>query len=199
MNDSERASLVGLYSERVAELGYDVRSLGWKSREDQTLRFQVLADIADLSNSAVCDVGCGFGDLLPYLSERFRAVQYHGVDICQDLLEIARRRRPDVRFSLADILSPDYSELADWHLLSGALSYKLTDNLAFTERMLGRMLELSSKGVAANFLSTHVNYQHPRNYHHDPCDVFRIAKRLTSKVTLRHDYPLWEFTVYLYK
>src|SRR5215471_17570934 len=120
MNESERTSLVGLYSERVAELGYDVRSLGWKSREEQTLRFQVLADIADLTNSTVCDMGCGFGDLLPYLTDRFGTVQYHGVDICRDLLEIATRRRPDIRFSLADILSPDFSEHAHWHLLSGA-------------------------------------------------------------------------------
>jgi trans-aconitate methyltransferase len=188
-----------LYADRVAEMGYDVRSLGWKSVEDQVMRFKVLADIGDLSNDLVCDVGCGFGDLLPYLRERFGKIEYLGVDITEELLQVARTRTPEVRFLLADILSDSYAEPADWYLLSGALNFKLTDNLAFTERMLAKMLSLSSKGVAANFLSTYVNYQHPRNYHHDPADVFRIAKRLTSRVALRHDYPLWEFTIYLYK
>lgn len=199
MNSDERSTLVKLYADRVAELGYDVRSLGWKSVEDQVLRFKVLADIGDLSNDLVCDVGCGFGDLLPYLQERFGQLRYLGVDITEELLEVARARKPDVRFMLADILADAYAEPADWYLLSGALNFKLIDNLAFTERMLAKMLSLSSKGVAANFLSTYVNYQHPRNYHHDPADVLRIAKRLTSRVALRHDYPLWEFTIYLYK
>lgn len=199
MLPEERASLVKLYADRVAEMGYDVRSLGWKSREDQLLRFQVLADIGDLSDSVVCDVGCGFGDLQPYLSERFRNVQYVGVDLSEELLTVARSRYPALKFAVADILDESYQETADWHLLSGALSYKLEDNLAFTTRMLAKMFALSRRGVAANFLSTYVNYQHPRNYHHDPADVFRIAKGLTKRVALRHDYPLWEFTVYLYK
>src|SRR4051794_27050003 len=145
-------------------MGYDVRSLGWKSVEDQLLRFKVLADIAVLSNDVVCDVGCGFGDLLPYLRERFGHVGYLGVDISEELLTVARTRHPDVRFLFADILADGYSEKADWYLLSGALNYKLADNLSFTEHMLERMLSLTTKGVAANFLSTYVNYQHPRNY-----------------------------------
>jgi trans-aconitate methyltransferase len=199
VNSDERSSLVKLYADRVAEMGYDVRSLGWKSVEDQLLRFKVLADISQLAGDVVCDVGCGFGDLLPYLRERFGSVGYLGVDISEELLAVARTRHPDVRFLFADVLAESYGEKADWYLLSGALNYKLADNLRFTERMLERMLSLATKGVAANFLSTYVNYQHPRNYHHDPADVLRIAKRLTPKVALRHDYPLWEFTIYLYK
>lgn len=199
MEPRERSSLIKLYADRVAEMGYDVRSLGWKSQDEQILRFQILADIGILPTDSICDVGCGFGDLLPYLTGRFGRVGYLGVDICDDLLKVARQRHADTRFLLADVLDDAYSERADWYLLSGALSYKLADNLRFTERMLLRMLSLADKGVAANFLSTYVNYQNPRNYHHDPADVLAIAKRLTPKVTVRHDYPLWEFTVYLYK
>jgi trans-aconitate methyltransferase len=199
MEASERSSLVKLYADRVAEMGYDVRSVGWKSREDQLLRFKILADIANLSGDSVCDVGCGFGDLFPYLVDRFGNASYFGVDICDKLLQVAKTRQPDVRFVLADILDETHADRADWFLLSGALSFKLHDNLAFTTRMLSRMLALANKGVAANFLSTYVNYQHERNFHHDPSDVLRIAKGLTSRVAIRHDYPLWEFTVYLYK
>jgi SAM-dependent methyltransferase len=180
-------------------MGYDVRSLGWKSVEDQLIRFQVLGDIGALGGDLICDVGCGFGDLYPYLVNRFGSLGYLGVDISGELLSLARARHADLRFLLADILDAAYTERADWYLLSGALNYKLENNLAFTERMLTRMFALCNKGVAVNFLSTYVNYQHPRNYHHDPTDVFRLAKGLTKRVTLRHDYPLWEFTVYLYK
>ncbi len=199
MNADERAALVKLYADRVVELGYDVRSIGWKSVEDQVLRFKILAEIGIRAGDSVCDVGCGFGDLEPFLRETVGTVGYAGVDISAELLEVARSRRPNLRFTLTDILDVAYADMADWHLLSGALSFKLEDNLSFTRRMLERMFALSNKGVAANFLSSYVNHQHPRNYHSDPADVFRMAKAITPRVALRHDYPLWEFTIYLYK
>jgi SAM-dependent methyltransferase len=194
-----RDALLKLYADRVAEMGYDVRSVGWKSVEDQVLRFKILSEIGVRAGDSVCDVGCGFGDLQPYLASTVGAVEYAGVDISAELLAVARQRRPDLRFTLADILAEDYTATADWHLLSGALSFKLDDNLAFTRRMLERMFALSRKGVAANFLSTYVNYQHPRNFHYDPSELLRMGKQITPRVALRHDYPLWEFTIYLYK
>jgi SAM-dependent methyltransferase len=199
MNETGKAALLKLYADRVAQMGYDVRSVGWKSREDQTLRFKILAEIGVGVGDSVCDVGCGFGDLYPYLVEAVGPVSYVGLDISAELIEIARQRHPDLRFVLADILADTHTAMADWHLLSGALSFKIEDNLAFTEQMLRRMFALSGRGVAANFLSTYVNYQHSRNYHYDPASIFRMAKTITPRVVLRHDYPLWEFTIYLYK
>ncbi|HVZ71800.1 MAG TPA: methyltransferase domain-containing protein [Polyangia bacterium] len=199
METNERDALLKLYADRVAEMGYDVRSVGWKSVEDQVLRFKVLSEIGVRAGDSVCDVGCGFGDLEPYLTSTIGPVRYAGVDISDELLTVARARHPELRFTRADILDEGYSATADWHLLSGALSFKLEDNLSFTRRMLERMLELSTKGVAANFLSTYVNYQHPRNFHYDPSELLRMGKNMTPKVALRHDYPLWEFTIYLYK
>jgi len=199
VNPTEKDALLKLYSDRVAEMGYDVRSVGWKSTEDQTLRFKILSEIGVRAGDSVCDVGCGFGDLYPYLVETVGPVSYLGVDISAELVEVAKKRHPELRFLVADILADGYAETADWHLLSGALSFKIDDNMAFTERMLTKMLASSNKGVAANFLSTYVNYQHPRNFHYDPGDVIKLAKRLTPRVALRHDYPLWEFTIYLYK
>jgi hypothetical protein len=65
--------------------------------------------------------------------------------------------------------------------------------------MLGKMFALASKGVAVNFLSSYVNYEHERNFHYSPEEIFRMARRFTKWVKLRHDYPLWEFTLYMYR
>lgn len=199
METSERAALVSLYERRYDELGRDVRSLGWKSTTDQELRFAVLCGIGDLSGASICDIGCGFADLLPYLRERFHDVTYTGVDVTPSFVDEARRRFPEATFHCLDILEQPFAQRFDYFLLSGALNYCVADNERLTKGMLARMFELADRGVAANFLSTDVNFQRPINFHHDPLITFRWARQLTKWVTLRHDYPLWEFTLYLHK
>jgi hypothetical protein len=65
--------------------------------------------------------------------------------------------------------------------------------------MLTLMFSNASKGVSVNFLTSYVNFQREHNYHHSPEQVFSFAHTLTRRIALRHDYPLWEFTLYLYK
>jgi SAM-dependent methyltransferase len=199
MTPTERADIERLYDGRAATLGDDVQTLGWKNAAEQQLRFSVLADIADLRGSSVCDVGCGFGDLAPYLHSRFEQIDYVGVDITKSVLDIARTKRPHLKFMHADILQDDFALEADWFFASGALTFRIDDNMRHTAQMLTKMLACSRRGVAANFLSTYVNYQHARNFHHDPSELFRLGKSLCRRVALRHDYPLWEFTLYLYR
>ena len=53
--------------------------------------------------------------------------------------------------------------------------------------------------MAANFLTSYVNFARPYNFHHSPGDVIGVGRRLTRWVSLRHDYPLWEFTIVAWK
>jgi trans-aconitate methyltransferase len=199
MNPADKAALIGLYEDRYAQMGYDVRTLGWRGKDDQELRFKVLCDIADLSGSSVCDVGCGFGDLVDYLRERVGEFKYTGVDLSPSLVEKARQLHPEYDFHCVDVLKEEFAVRSDYFLLSGALNFRMEDNWKLTTEMLTLMFSLANKGVAVNFLSTYVNYQKPHNYHHSPEQVFSFARGLTKRVALRHDYPLWEFTIYLYK
>ena len=199
METAERDALVGLYESRYHELGRDVRSLGWNTIDDQQLRFRVLSQIADLSNASVCDIGCGFADLLPFLRERFDDVTYTGVDVTPSFITEAKGRFPEASFHCLDILEGPFTERADYFLLSGALNYRVADNERLTCGMLEKMFSLANKGVAVNFLTSLVNFERPLNFHHDPMVTFGWARQLTKWVTLRHDYPLWEFTLYLHK
>lgn len=188
-----------LYHGRLEEHGYDVTTVGWKNIEEQVLRFKVLCDIGDLNGAAICDVGCGFGDLIPYLGGRFRDFSYYGVDISDKLIGKARELHPGYEFECRDMLEDGFRREFDYFLLSGALSYKISDNMSLTKAMLTKMFSLSRKGIAVNFLTSYVNFQHVRNFHYSPEEMFTFARSLTRWVTLRHDYPLYEFTIYLFK
>jgi trans-aconitate methyltransferase len=199
MREEDRQRLVGLYENRYRDLGARIETLGWKSAEDQHIRFDVLAAIADMRHATVCDVGCGFGDLLPFLTRRYGPLRYTGVDIAPSFVEEARRRHPEARFLQMDFSDELLEERFDYLLLSGALNFHVADNRGHTREVMKRMFDRCRKGVALNFLSSYVNFEREHNYHHDPADVFGMAKTLTPWVALRHDYPLWEFTVYLYR
>ncbi len=199
MRSDEKNALVRLYEDRFRQMGEDIRTLGWKNREEQALRFKMLCEVGDLRGASVCDVGCGFGDLLDYLRATVGEVRYTGIDIAPSLLERARQKHPDASFHCLNLAEEPFEEKHDYFLLSGALSYKIEDNLALAQHMIERMFRLVHKGVAVNFLSTYVNYQLERNYHYAPEEMFRLAKRLTRWVRVREDYPLWEFTLYLFK
>ena len=186
------------YNDRYEKFGYDVRTIGWGSAESQMLRFKVLSDIADLRGKTICDVGCGFGDLYSYLIKRFGHVNYIGFDLSDKLIAEAMTRYPEANFETKDILqdSPDMD--IDYVLCSGALNLKINEHEKYVEQMLVRMFELGKRGVAVNFLSSYVDYSLDKDFHFSPESAFKLGKRITNFVSLRHDYPLYEFTLYLY-
>lgn len=199
MKLEEKKKLLHLYERRYEQFGYDVRSIGWSSSESQKLRFKVLSDIGDLSGSSVCDLGCGFGDLYPYLTERFGTIVYSGIDLSSKLIEEARVRYPGVSFEVRDILTEPVTKKHDYVFSSGTLSFKVRNHEKYVGRMLEAMVAMSKKGVAVNFLSSYVDYRLSKNFHFSPEKAFRMGRELTPYVTIRHDYPLYEFTLYLYR
>lgn len=199
MRLSDKKAVIRRYAERYKEFGYHYKTVGWGNRESQLLRFRILSEIGDLNGAEIVDVGCGFGDLYSYLTQRFCGIRYTGIDIVRELIQKGQGLYPKANFIVQDILKEDFKLEADFYLLSGALNIKLRENLKFTEAMIKKMFQCSRKGTGINFLSKYVDYEQEKDFHHSPQAVLTFAKGLTKFVTLRHDYPLWEFTVYLYK
>lgn len=199
MNARDKKRIINLYEQRYHSYGYDIKTVGWKDWKQQALRFKILTDPFDLSGKSVCDVGCGFGDFFRFLKERFKGIRYTGIDVSPSLIAEARKRYPAGEFLLADILKKDLSSRKrfDYCFLSGAFNFRISDNIGFAKKMIKKMFSITEEAVAFNMLSTYVDYRKRMNFHYRPEDVFRYAKSLSRFVGLRHDYPLWEFTVYI--
>ena len=51
------------HEDKIEKYGSEsAKSLAWFSEEDQLKRFEILAEIGDLNNCSVLDIGCGNGD-----------------------------------------------------------------------------------------------------------------------------------------
>ncbi len=191
------------YSGKYAEHGDSIEAVGWRSAEKQELRFEVLAGIGEIDGARVLDVGCGFGDMLDYFIRSGKDVQYFGMDIMEDFVNTAQVRLPGARLFAFDILddAPEgFEPPFDYVLASGLLGLNLGDNGAFAREALRKMYEWCGTGVAANFVSSYVDYREDYLAYTSPEEIFKFCKtELTGRVALRHDYLPHEFSLYLYR
>jgi len=205
MKSFDLSTVAQSYKDAFSKYGHDPRSLFWlKGR--QGLRFQVLCEMGIGQDSSVMDVGCGFGDFFHYLVERFPnfSGKYLGIDILEEFIRECRSSINDPRaeFEVWDLLKTDRDETRsyDYVVASGTFNLRIGDNHKdFVKAMLEKMFQLCVKGVAVNFMSTYVDYSNESSFHASPEEMFALAKSFTKRVSLRHDYMPYEFTIYVYK
>lgn len=184
------------YTELFKVNGITPAALGWPKGR-QNLRFKVMSEIGIINNSEILDVGCGFGDLLSYFKSKRIDVKYTGVDINPLFLEVAKNKHPFANFFHRDIEINKFKKKFDWCFAIGTTNMKA--NYKYIEKLLGEMLKISKKGVAMDFMSSYVDFKKPESSHFDPEKIFKIAKKLSKRVVIRHDYLPFEFCVYIYK
>ena len=200
MNERDKQRIIARYNARMDRYGPTIQTLASGTEERRQIRYRVLAEVGIDSTDSVLDVGCGFGDLLGFLTKRVLNVDYTGYDINPKLVAEARRRYPDHRFEVKDVCTEEYPKF-DFIVSTSAFNLKLKyeDNYEYVERLLRSCYEHARKGVAVDFLSSYAGYYGKDAFHYQPEKLFEIGKKITKRVCLRHDYPLFEFCVYLYR
>ena len=199
MMNEDKEWIIKRYSERSIAENFSDESLRTGPHYRRNIRFQNLIEIGIKDGDSVLDVGCGYGDLLGYLKEKNVKIKYEGVDINQTMISEAKRRYPNECFRVLDIVNDSYGKY-DWIVSTSCFNLRLKgqDNYEFTKQILKSAYLHSQKGVAFDFLSSYVDFTNELGFYYSPERVFGIAKEITKCVTLRHDYPMYEFCIYLY-
>ncbi len=73
--------------------------------------FKVLGDLLEKKmaggdlpeNARILDVGCATGALIGYLSRRFPGCTFEGLDISEELIDVAREKLPDIKFDVGSL------------------------------------------------------------------------------------------------
>lgn len=201
------SGVANLYSKSLAEHGLSPMSVGWKNLDQQQLRFDKLALVLEGDNSetiTVNDWGCGYAAMFDYLNSRLekRLTEYYGYDISQEMLDAARKQVTDPRAHFSD--APQVTELVDYSFVSGTFNVRLdaseTEWHDYMEKTLYHLAQHSRRGFAFNVLTSYVDWKEDHLYYADPAIYFDFCKRNISRyVTLIHDYPLYEWTMYVRK
>jgi SAM-dependent methyltransferase len=194
------------YGERLRAFGTTPRGVDWNSADSQALRFGRLLQVVEHDGEvSVNDYGCGYGALVDYLDAMGRRLTYCGFDISEPMVGAARARHAASAWcSFVD--DPARLLPADYTLASGIFNVKLDHPVdlwrEYVLQTLATLETLSRRGFAFNMLSTYSDLDKRRAdlFYADPLQMFDVCKRRFSpRVSLLHDYPLYEFTVIVRK
>lgn len=202
MLDSNKNIIRRRYAERLERFGSGIEALASGTPERRYIRFGVLRDIGLKSQVDVLDVGCGFADFYHYCQEQGVDFSYTGVDVVPELIDSAKTDTPALDLQTRDIQRHPFEDNSfDFVICSQVFNYRFEDgsNVQLVEEMLEAMLKISRIGVAVDFLTKYVDFEEDHLFYYQPESLFTMAKKLARKVVLRHDYPLYEFCLYIYK
>lgn len=197
--DRDNALVKGFFEDLLAKHGASFKSLGYGTRESQLARFSVLAQVGNLNNASVLDVGCGFAEFYDFLEGQGLEVDYHGCDISDEMIATARRSHPSLSVEVAEFLRWEANRTFDYVVSSGMGNVRTSTNRHFIEESIRKMFALCHAGVAVNMLSAYARFHDLDSYYARPEDIFGFCMGLTNRVVLRHDYKANDFTLYLYK
>ena len=144
-----------------------------------------------MNGKRVLEVGCNFGALGKYLTEKYPTIDYVGIDISEQAIELGHKENPDLdlrRCSLENHIGKYDVVVAQ------GIFYKLTDPQDMLT-MIEQMRDLSTEAVAFSAIDVFGGQG----------DEMRINPAVLAQYfadvpfSLRHDYHPSDSTFYLYR
>lgn len=169
ISPSQIESINSRYNNRLLLHGNSPLSLGWSDKSQQYLRFNRFFEVIHRHPEpyTIVDIGCGFGDFASFLEiSKTPPNLYAGLDINNDLLEVARSSRYSFSTQyhcsniLEDSIFPDSDNFKfSFAIAVGVFNYNFQDSSEkmhdFAFAMIEKMLSLCTKSVIIDFIPDH--------------------------------------------
>jgi len=167
--------------------------------ENQRIRYEVLAEMADYNGKSVLDVGCGLGWFAEYLSWKFVDVKYMGVDISPSLIEQAQKLYPHQQFICADIVE-DQLPNHDIVVCNGIFYLLQWTPYKYMFEIIRRGYEVAKEALLFTSLNGHHAHASKNGeFWARPDLVLGFVMDLCPKVVFRADYLPQDFACSLRK
>jgi len=192
----------------LEKYGDNFRGVGWtKKQEYAELRYRIMLDaIRGSEPITLLDLGCGASHLLEHINREARThIHYSGLDLSDAFLALSHSKFPMVTYYQEDILDPKHEvPNHDYVIMNGLFNWKGTmthdEMWVYCKAMIRRAFQLADIGIAFNVMSKYLDWERDDLFHL-PFDVLAqfLDGEISRHFTLRHDYGLFEYTVYVYK
>jgi SAM-dependent methyltransferase len=190
------------YTDKILKNGLTPQGVDWNSAESQNLRFEILStDIHASKHFSVIDYGCGYGSMFNFYKTQYHDFDFLGYDISEEMINNAKK------IHSVDKNAKWFTDIkevpnADFVIASGIFNVRLENSekdwLVYILDTLKTINEKSTKGFSFNMLTKYSDAEYMKDYlyYADPLFIFDYCKRNFSKyVALKHDYPLYEFSI----
>jgi SAM-dependent methyltransferase len=194
----------------LKKYGDTFQGMGWtKKAEYADLRYRIMVDMIKRSDAessvSLLDIGCGTGRLYQHiLDQGITGILYAGLDLSADYLALARQKFPKNSFYHEDLLNPStVLPSYDYVVMNGVFTYKGDHSEQamwdYTQRLLDAAWLLSKKGLAFNVMTKYLDWERDDLFHLSLERIAAfVADRFSRSFVIRHDYGLYEYTMYVY-
>lgn len=205
MNKSIIENQKKAFGESFSKFGATPRGIYWNNAKTQCLRFERLINCLkeDLQNTTIHDIGSGTCDFHKFLLDNQIHHKYSGTEIVQEMIDYSLNQYCDIELFNRDFLQME-GEHYDCIFLSGTLNLKL--NTGYDEwhkwslEIINKMYNHANKAIAFNCLTSYNTFSQDDLMYFNPQNIMDFCiKELSRFVILDNSYPLYEFTVTVFK
>jgi SAM-dependent methyltransferase len=190
------------YQKSYKKYGVGPKALKWHSEKAAKQRYeQIVVDI-DFNGKSILDVGCGFGDIIPYIADKSDIFSYTGIDFVPEFIKEAKRIYPKHRFLVGNYFKQPLERKFDIIICSGALNGNYADNLGFRKKAIKTMFNHVKECLVFNMAGRHPKpktAKHSNVWFADSKTIHDYCKTLSKKVLLKDDYHSNDFTIVMFK
>ncbi len=202
MKIDHRNKILDYYNSKIELYGNNShQTLGYVSAENQVIRYMVLNDFGEIENKHILDLGCGFGDFSYFLKKKEIEFTYTGLDLNPSFIQKAKEKYPTLNFQVSSLFDYQGAD-PDVIFASGIFGLLLDTELNSRAYMLNTVKEMykrSKRGIAFNLLNKQGHPAEKNICTFDVHDIHKELEKITTKLTIRQDYLVHDFTIYMYK
>lgn len=190
------------YSKAFKKHRGSIKSLMWNSYSSAAERYKELIQDIDFNNKSILDVGCGFGDIIPFIFSKCDSFEYTGVDFTKEFIEKAKKKYPDFRFINGNYFKNPLRKKFDIIICCGALNGNYgKKTVRFRKEAIQVMFHHCKEAVAFNMAGgiSPVNKKKSIIYYTDSLKLLTYCATLSEKIILRNHYHPKDFTIIIFK
>lgn len=173
--------IIKYYDEACKNAEFGWQASCWASENDQYGRF-VVASSSLTENCSVLDVGCGQGDYYKFIKQRYKNINYLGIDISEEMIKSAKIKNPNGNFEKIDVLESNLE--ADYVFALGTFNLKTKDQLSYIKKYIEKCYESCKKRLCVCLTSELAEEKCSDIYFYNPQYIFDIAISLSSRVII---------------
>lgn len=190
------------YQKRFKKYGVDPRALQYWSRKWADLRYRQLVEDIDFEGKTILDVGCGFADIIPFISKKAKHFQYTGADLVPEFIEVCKQKYPKHKFLVRDYFGKPLRKSFDIVISSGTLNANIKDPYEYRKKAIKTMFNHAKEVAAFNMAGAHPqpkNMKSNRVYYADSERIIKYCSTLSKNIIVRNDYLKRDFTIVMFK
>ncbi len=199
MDPYSKEQLLLFYNRHYKKFGERPEALRW-TPEGQLKRYYTFLEIApDLNNQKILDYGCGMGDFYKFLKRRGISVNYSGVDINENFINVAKKKYPECAFRVMNVDEDSLEGYYDYIFICGVFNLRVPGVQDDLRNALITLFKHCNKALALNALSSHTPTKDVELNYTPPEETMKFAiENLSPSVVLRHDRIPNDFTLFIY-